>query len=87
LKKIQWIVILNPTYPDIELCSHLLQFPKIRFIKGSPLFSEDLLRTNIEFADKAVILRQERLDIEQDEMMDAETVFIYKAIKKINRKV
>ena len=66
----------------------ILKFPKIRFIKGSPLFSEDLLRTNLEFADKAVIFRQEKEnDDQQEEMLDAETVFIYKAIEKVNKKV
>ena len=60
LKQIQWIVLLNPEYPDQELMESILKFPKIRFVKGSPLYSEDLLRTNLEFADKAVIFRQEK---------------------------
>ena len=47
-----------------------------------------ILRTNLEFADKAVIFRQEKEnDDQQEEMLDAETVFIYKAIEKVNKKV
>ena len=34
----------------------IARFPKVYYIKGSPLLHEDLLRANIESADKAVIL-------------------------------
>ena len=61
-------------------------------LKGSPLLGEDLFRANINSADKAVVLGQ---DMESrsgdsgiiDEMLDAESIFIYKAIKKCNRNV
>lgn len=50
------------------------------------------MRANINFADKAVIFGQElsksnSKDIIIDEMLDAESIFIYKAIKKINKNV
>ena len=53
---------------------------------------EDLMRANINFADKAVIFGKElsksnSKDIIIDEMLDAESIFIYKAIKKINKNV
>lgn len=85
----QYIVILAPEKPS-EVWEFINRFPKVVFIKGSPLVSEDLMRTNINFADKAVIFAQdtESTKIEQgdalDEMHDAESIFIYKAIKKIN---
>jgi hypothetical protein len=45
------------------------------------------MRANINFADKAVILGREMTDKNKhsnlDEMLDAESIFIYKAIKKI----
>ncbi len=55
------------------------------------MISEHLKRANINFADKAVILGREMTDRNKnanlDEMLDAESIFIYKAIKKINNKV
>jgi hypothetical protein len=51
------------------------------------------MRANINFADKAVILGQELDDKKEDnnnnfdEMIDAESIFIYKAIKKCNKNI
>lgn len=48
-------------------------------------------RANINFADKAVILGQDSANMKDgivnDEMLDAESIFIYKAIKKCNKNV
>lgn len=49
------MVIIAPEKP-IEIWEYINRFPKILFIKGSPLLTEDLMRANINFADKAVIL-------------------------------
>jgi hypothetical protein len=54
LKELQYIVILAPEKPT-EVWEFINRFPKVIFIKGSPLVSEDLMRANISFADKAVI--------------------------------
>lgn len=55
LKELQYIVILAPEKPSAEVWESINRFPKVRFIKGSPLVSEDLMRANINYADKAVI--------------------------------
>ena len=77
-----------------KIWEYINRFPKILYIKGSPLVSEDLQRANIKWADKAVILSQDlsvngenSKDVNIDEMLDAESIFIYKAIKKINNTV
>jgi len=53
--------------------------------------SEDLHRANINFADKAVVLGHDisggKEGVANDEMLDAESIFIYKAIKKCNKHV
>ena len=54
LKELQYIVILAPEKPT-EVWEFINRFPRVVFIKGSPLVSEDLMRANINFADKAVI--------------------------------
>ena len=91
LKEQQYIVILSEEKP-VQIWEYINRFPKIIYIKGSPLVIEDLMRANINFADKAVIFGQElsksnSKDIIIDEMLDAESIFIYKAIKKINKNV
>lgn len=50
------------------------------------MLSEDLQRVNINAADKAVIMSQSKFE-ESDQMLDAESIFIFKAIKKCNRDV
>jgi hypothetical protein len=86
LREWQYVVILNPQPPSNELWEVICRFPKIIYIKGSPLLSEDLQRVNINAADKAVIMSQSRFE-ESDQMLDAESIFIFKAIKKCNRDV
>ena len=54
-KLLKWIVILAPFLPE-EIHQFLCKFPKIIFIKGDPLFPENLFRANIISADIAVIL-------------------------------
>ena len=56
------------------------------------MLTEDLIRANINFADKAVVLghdisTEKKSTHENDEMIDAESIFIYKAIKKCNKNV
>ena len=87
LKEWQYIVILSEEKPS-EVWDYINRFPKIIYIKGSPLIAEDLMRANINFADKAVIFAQEsgneRGGGSADEMQDAKSIFIYKGIQKIN---
>ena len=56
LNRIQHIVILNPERPNNNLWQSINIFPNIVFIKGSPKSEEDLIRANISYADKVVIL-------------------------------
>ncbi|EGR28582.1 hypothetical protein IMG5_172560 [Ichthyophthirius multifiliis] len=88
LKEYQYIVILSEEQPT-KIWNDINRFPKIIFIKGSPLKHEDLMRANINFADKAVIFSKEvnKLNKEIDEMIDSESIFIFKAIQKINQNV
>jgi len=91
LKDLQHVVILSPEPPANEMWDYLSRFPKLIYIKGSPLLQEDLRRANINYADKAVILGQDSSNMKDgivnDEMLDAESIFIYKAIKKCNKNV
>ena len=55
IKLLKWIVILTPNLPQ-EIHDTLSKFPKIIFIQGDPLYSDDLMRANIITADIAIIL-------------------------------
>ena len=54
-KMLKWIVILSPYLPK-EIQDILSIFPKIIYIKGDPLYPENLNRCNIATAEIAVIL-------------------------------
>ena len=57
-------------------------------MNGSPLLLEVLRKAQIHKADKAVILGHDPTTNKSseinDEMLDAQSIFIYKAIKKCN---
>jgi Trk K+ transport system NAD-binding subunit len=55
IKLLKWIVILTPNIPQ-EIHDTLSKFPKIVFIQGDPLYSDNLMRANIITADIAIIL-------------------------------
>lgn len=92
LKELMHIVILNPEPPSPELWNQISIFPHLIYVRGSPLVNEDLIRAGIKHAKKAVIMDSgkvntndgSRRDKGNDRMTDAESIFIYKAIKKCN---
>ena len=55
IKLLKWIVILTPNIPQ-EIHDKLIKFPKIIFIQGDPLNSDNLMRANIMTAYIAIIL-------------------------------
>jgi len=69
----------------------IARFQRIFLVYGSPLETSILLKAKIDLADKAVILgidptvtkKSDSLEI-NDEMLDAQSIFIYKAIKGCN---
>jgi len=85
--KIQDIVIITPiqTIPS-DIWDTISKFPRIFLINGSPLLVEVLRKAQIHKADKAVIFGHDPTTNQSselnDEMLDAQTIFIYKAIKK-----
>ena len=83
-ENLKYLVILTNNMTQ-ELWESIACFEKVILINGSPLSIENLLRANIEYADKAVILGSNNFNENYDkEMIDGETIFIYKAIKMCN---
>ena len=58
-------------------------------VNGSPLKQDTLYNANINYADKVVILGHDStLDSDvADEMLDAESIYIYQAVRKVNKDV
>ena len=88
----QDIVLITPSSSvKGEIWDSISKFKRIYLFEGSPLQSEVLRQAFIHKADKAVILghdptlkMQKNHSELNDEMMDAQSIFIYKAIKRIN---
>lgn len=74
---------------DPVIWESISRFKYISLVNGSPLKQETLIKANIHYADKVVILGHDstlKADV-NDEMLDAESIYIYKAIKKCNKDV
>lgn len=65
------------------------RFKLVYLVNGSPLNHETLLKANINYADKVVILGHDSTLVQgnQDEMLDAESIYIYQAVRKVNKDV
>jgi len=74
---------------DPVIWASISRFKHIYLINGSPLSQETLLKANIHYSDKVVILGHDstlKADV-SDEMLDAESIYIYKAVRKANKDV
>ena len=81
-----YIVILTADPPSASLWEKLSGFSKFLIIFGSALNIDDLKRANISYASKAVIIGDDP-SIKKTmkcSMQDAQTIFMYKLIKKCN---
>ena len=87
-ENLKYVVILTQEMPK-DLWDSISRFENIILINGSPDKPEDLLRANIEYAYKAVILEDD--DSKEKDMhfklVDRKRMFIYKAIKKCNPRI
>lgn len=78
---------------DPVIWNSISRFKHIYLVNGSPLKQETLLKANLNYADKVVILGHDSMlnlateDASGDEMIDAEVIYIYKAIKQCNKDV
>jgi hypothetical protein len=68
-----------------EIFESISKFENIILINGSPLIIQDSLRANIQYANRAVILGNNKTNENyQKKMIDPNAIFIYKAIKICN---
>jgi hypothetical protein len=76
---------------DPVIWNSISRFKHIYLVNGSPLKQETLLKANLNYADKVVILGHDSMlglgEEGNDEMLDAEVIYIYKAIRQCNKDV
>lgn len=88
----QDIVIVAPHIKQ-EIWEVICRFPRVFVVEGSPLSHDILREACIKKASKAVIMgydpaiNTETFSELKDEMIDAKSIFIYKAIKEMNPKL
>lgn len=88
---IQPIIILHDREIEFTYWNRISRFEEIFFIKGSRLESADLVRAGILQAKTAIILAPNAAtDVHSEEsstLLDADTIFTYQGIKKLNPKI
>ena len=82
------VVLARQNIPD-HVWAKIKNFPGIYYVKGSPLEEMDLRRAGCEKAASAVILaNSQSLDTPGSySLTDAETIFAYQGIKRLNPKI
>ena len=70
-----------------EIWKEIQYFPDIFYMQGNPIKSKDLHRAGVKKAKAVIILGRNNFEVESHEMIDADTIFIYKAIRNENKNV
>ena len=69
-----------------ELWKEIQYFPDIYYMQGNAIKSEDLKKAGVHKAEAVIILSNNFVEKDQEDMRDADTIFIYKAIKNEAKK-
>ena len=80
------LIIYKNEYISSEIWKDIQYFPDIYYMQGNPIKSDDLKKPGVSKVQAVVILSKYNLDNDTLEMMDADTIFIYKAIKNESKK-
>ena len=75
------VIIDKAEHIPSEIWKEIQYYPDIYYMQGNPVKSKDLHKAGIKKAKAVIILSKSTSDLEQSEMVDADTIFIYKAIK------
>ena len=75
------LIIDKNEHISTDIWKEIQYYPDIYYMQGNPIKSEDLKKAGVSKAQAVVILSKYTQDNELLEMMDANSIFIYKAIK------
>jgi potassium large conductance calcium-activated channel subfamily M alpha protein 1 len=82
------LIIDKEDHIPSEIWKDIQYFPDIYYMQGTPIKSKDLHRACIKKAKAVIILSKlHNYDEESHNMVDADTIFIYKAIRNENKNV
>ena len=80
------LIIDKNEHISSEIWTEIQYFPDIYYMQGNPIKSDDLKKAGVSKAQAVVILSKYTQDNELLEMMDADSIFIYKAVKNESKK-
>ena len=80
------LIIDKNEHISSEIWKEIQYFPDIYYMQGNPIKSDDLKKAGVSKAQAVVILSKYTQDNEQLDMMDADSIFIYKAVKNESKK-
>jgi hypothetical protein len=81
------LIIGKEDHISSDILKDIQYFPDIYYIQGNLIKSKDLHRACIKRAKAVVILSRNMYNDDTQEMVDADTIFIYKAIRNENKNV
>ena len=73
------LIIHTEEHISPEVLDDIHYFPHVYYMQGNPVKNEDLIKARIDKSKAVVILSKHQLD---DSIVDADSIFIFKAIKK-----
>ena len=73
------LIIHTDEHIDQEILNDIYYFPHVYYMQGNPVKNEDLKKARIFKSKAVVILSKYKFD---DSIVDADSIFIFKAIKK-----
>ena len=80
------LIIDKNEHISSKIWKEIQYFPDIYYMQGNPIKSDDLKKAGVSKAQAVVILSKYNQDNDSLEMMDADSIFIYKAIKNESKK-
>ena len=86
VKKLPILIMDKSEHIPSELWKEIQYFPDVYYMQGNAIKSEDLKKAGIPKAEAVIILSSNIIEKEQEDMRDADTIFIYKAIKNEAKK-
>jgi len=81
------LIIDKEDHISSDILKDIQYFPDIYYMQGNLIKSKDLHRACIKRAKAVIILSKNRYNDDHHEMVDADTIFIYKAIRNENKNV
>ncbi len=81
------LIIDKEDHISSNILKDIQYFPDIYYMQGNLIKSKDLHRACIKRAKAVIILSKNHYNDDRHEMVDADTIFIYKAIRNENKNV